>query len=70
VDDTSDTIETFCKREKLSRSMFYKLSRQGKAPRTFYIGNRRHISPEARREWRQKREAEAAQVREGDRISP
>ena len=40
--------------------MFYKLSRQGKAPRIYYVGNRPHISPEARREWRQKREAEAA----------
>jgi hypothetical protein len=60
VDDTSDTIDSFCKREKLSRSMFYKMNRQGKAPRLYYIGNRPHITPEARREWRQQREAEAA----------
>jgi hypothetical protein len=34
VTDQSFTINEFCAVEKLSRSMFYKLAGQGKAPRT------------------------------------
>ena len=52
------TITEFCLTEKLSRSQLYKLWRQGKGPRTYRIGNRPRISPEARREWRQALEVE------------
>ena len=60
TDDQPDDIRSFCERERLSRSQFYRLKQQGKAPRLYYIGTRPHISPEARREWRQALEAEAA----------
>jgi hypothetical protein len=40
--------------------MFYKLQREGKAPRTYRVGNRQYISSESDREWRQAREAESA----------
>jgi predicted DNA-binding transcriptional regulator AlpA len=65
TDNTSHTIEHFCADEQMSRSQFYRLKRQGKAPRLYFIGNRPRISPEARREWRQAREAEAAARSEG-----
>jgi hypothetical protein len=59
--ESSYTIDEFCKAERISRSMFYKLRSQGKAPRLFNAGTAVRISPEARREWRRKREDEAAQ---------
>jgi predicted DNA-binding transcriptional regulator AlpA len=59
-DEPSYTIDSFCEAERISRSMFYKLGKQGKTPRTFRVGAAVHISPEARREWRREREAEAA----------
>jgi hypothetical protein len=57
--DSPDTIATFCEGERISRSLFYKLRREGRGPRLYYIGNKPYISPEARREWRQALEAEA-----------
>jgi hypothetical protein len=39
--------------------MFYKLEAEGKAPRTYYVGTRRIVSPEAEAEWVAEREAEA-----------
>ena len=59
--ETSYTIDEFCEAERISRGMFYKLRRQGKAPRLFNVGASVRISPEARREWRQRLEAEASQ---------
>jgi hypothetical protein len=54
----SYTIDEFCKAERISRAMYYKLSRMGKAPRSFNVGTAIRISPEARRAWRAEREAE------------
>jgi hypothetical protein len=59
-DDRPDTISSFCAGERLSRSQYYRLCAQGKGPRVYYVGNRPHISPEARRE-RLMLEAEAAE---------
>jgi hypothetical protein len=56
----SYTIEEFCKAERISRAMYYKLARMGKAPRHFNVGAAVRISPEARLEWRREREAETA----------
>jgi predicted DNA-binding transcriptional regulator AlpA len=53
-------ISEFCELENFSRSMFYKLESQGKAPRTYNVGRKRLISPEARAAWRRDREAESA----------
>jgi predicted DNA-binding transcriptional regulator AlpA len=62
TDEPSYTINDFCALEKLSRSQLYKLWHQGKGPRTYKIGNRPRISPEARREWRQDLEAAATKL--------
>jgi hypothetical protein len=58
--EPSYTIDEFCQAERLSRSMFYKLARQGKAPRCFNVGAAVRISAEARHAWRREREAETA----------
>jgi predicted DNA-binding transcriptional regulator AlpA len=55
--DESFTIKEFCAAEKISRSFFYKLDAQGKAPRTYKIGSNRRISREARIAWRAERES-------------
>ena len=57
----SFTIAEWCAHRKVSRSMFYKLESQGRAPRTHNIGVRRLISPEADAEWLRQREAESAE---------
>jgi len=57
--EPSFTIADFCKSEKISRAFYYKLQREGKAPRTFHLGAMVRITPEAVREWRAAREAEA-----------
>ena len=59
MSNQSYTVDEFCKAECMSRSMVYKLWSQGKGPRWFQVGNRRHISHEARTEWRRRLEAEA-----------
>jgi hypothetical protein len=55
-DEPSYTIKEWCDHERISRSMFYKLEKQGQAPSTFNVGRARRISPEARREWRHERD--------------
>lgn len=59
----SFTISEWCALRKVSRAMFYKLDGQGKAPRTYSIGAKRAISPEADVEWVRAREAEAEAAR-------
>jgi len=44
-------VESFCKKFNISKSMFYKLKRQGRAPRIMKIGKRTIISIEAVTEW-------------------
>jgi hypothetical protein len=58
----SFTINEFCAAEKISRSMFYKLDGQGKAPKTYPVGCERRISRAAWESWRAAREAEATQA--------
>lgn len=60
----SDTIESFCDGENISRSTYYKLKKLGKAPREMKVLSGVRISPEARAEWRAAREAEAAKTGE------
>jgi predicted DNA-binding transcriptional regulator AlpA len=57
----SFTIDNWCATRGLSRSMFYKLKSERKAPKTHYVGNKPLISPEADAEWLREREAEAQQ---------
>jgi hypothetical protein len=60
LEDSSLTINEFCKAERLARAMLYRLWAEGKGPRWFNVGTKRLISHEARTEWRRRLEAEAA----------
>jgi len=54
------SIATFCKSYGISRALFYKLQRDGRAPRTFNLGRRVLISREAARAWLSRMEGTAA----------
>jgi predicted DNA-binding transcriptional regulator AlpA len=54
----SKTIEQWCDAHSLSRAFFYKLEKQGKAPKTFNVGRLRRVSDEADRDWVRELEAE------------
>lgn len=60
----SFTIPEWCAHRKVSRSMFYKLKSQGKAPKTHGVGVKQLISPHADAEWLRQREAEADRAHE------
>ena len=53
------SIPEFCEAFSISEDFFYKLKRQGKAPRQMKVGARTLISMEAAAEWRREREAAA-----------
>jgi len=53
----ASSIDEFCAAHCLSRSMFYKLICQGRAPRLMTVGTRKLISEEAAAEWRRQMEA-------------
>lgn len=48
----AQSVDAFCESNGISRSLFYKLQREGKAPRIMKIGRRTLISSEAAAEWR------------------
>jgi hypothetical protein len=54
------SINGFCARKGISRSMYNKLRKLGKGPREIAAGQRRTITPEAESDWDREREAEAA----------
>ena len=56
---SSQTIEEFCKAERISRSFFYSMRAEGWGPGEMAIGDSVRISPRARRKWREEREAAA-----------
>lgn len=45
------SVEKFCELHDISVSFFYKLKKQGKAPKTLQIGARRIITPDAVKDW-------------------
>lgn len=53
------TLKEWCELRRCSRSYFYRLLKEGKAPRTFVVGCQRRITSEADAEWLAAREAEA-----------
>ena len=57
-DNPSDlyTIEDFCERNRISEAMYFKLKRQGHAPREMKLGKKILITPEAEADWRRERE--------------
>jgi len=56
------TVDEFCRDNGLSRPMFYKLRRQGKAPRITKVGKLTRVSAEAAAEWRSRMERETQQA--------
>ena len=52
------SIAEFCNANGISQSFFYKLLKQGKAPKTMLVGRRRLISSDAEQEWRKEMEVE------------
>jgi len=53
----AESVADFCRSHAISRSLFYKLAREGKAPRIMKVGRRTLITTEAAQEWRQEMEA-------------
>jgi hypothetical protein len=53
--ESNQTIDEFCETEKISRSLYYAMKRDGTGPDELHAGNRRLITPEARRRWRRRR---------------
>jgi hypothetical protein len=56
------SILEFCAAFGISEDFFYKLKRQGQAPRLMKVGKRTMISMEAANEWRIEREAASAKA--------
>jgi hypothetical protein len=54
----SSTIDEWCEANRICRSQYYNLKRQGLTPREMRFGRSVRISPEADAEWRRQREAE------------
>lgn len=52
----AQSIDDFCKAYGISRSFFYKLKDQNKAPKTMKVGQKVLISSEAAQEWQQSME--------------
>jgi predicted DNA-binding transcriptional regulator AlpA len=55
----SYSIDEFCGLHRLSRSFFYKILKEGKAPLTFKIGASTRISEQANADWMAKLQAES-----------
>jgi len=54
------SVPEFCSAHRISRSFFYKLQKERKAPPTCKLGTRTLISAEAAAEWRRGLEGRAA----------
>jgi predicted DNA-binding transcriptional regulator AlpA len=52
ADRLTFSIGEFCRTHGVSRAFFYKLAKEGKAPRIMRLGARRLISQEAAADWR------------------
>jgi len=53
---SAKSIDEFCAANRISRSMYYKLRSQGRAPREMKIGARAIISNEAEADWHRRME--------------
>jgi len=50
------TVIDFCNQHRISRSLFYKLLRNGKGPRIMKVGKRTLITSDAAEAWRRTKE--------------
>jgi predicted DNA-binding transcriptional regulator AlpA len=57
---TSSSIDQFCKRHQIGRTLLYELLAKGRGPRTIKIGARTRILDVDEREWLDQLRAEAA----------
>lgn len=56
-DQLSYTVSEWCRKRRISRSVFYELLKDPqRAPRTYLIGSRRYVSKDADREWLERME--------------
>lgn len=51
------SIQQFCEDHGISRALYYKMLRDGKAPIAMHLGKRRIISAESAAAWRKQMEA-------------
>jgi hypothetical protein len=58
-DQGSYTLNEWLKHRRISRSMYYKLTKFGLAPDSYLVGNSRYITAEADAAWLIKRQAES-----------
>ena len=56
------SVPAFCADNNVSRSLFYRLVKEGRGPRLAKVGRRTLISIEAAAEWRTRMERETEQV--------
>jgi hypothetical protein len=59
VSEPSYTVSEFCAAERMSRAQLYKAWKEGWGPKYYRNGNRRIITPTARRAWQVEREKAA-----------
>lgn len=50
------SVSQFCQSHSISRALYYKLAKEGKAPKTIKLGRRTLISQESALAWRQRME--------------
>jgi hypothetical protein len=55
------SIAEFCAANGIGQTTFFKLRKQGKAPRMMQVGSRVLISAEAAKDWREELEAQLSQ---------
>ena len=60
MESPSYSVDGFAEAEDISRSMVYKLWKQGKGPRFYMVGTVRRIFHQARIDWHREREADVA----------
>jgi predicted DNA-binding transcriptional regulator AlpA len=61
----SYSLDEWCDARRISRAMFYKLDKQGLAPKTHRVGAKRLISDEADAAWLAQAEANSADAGAG-----
>lgn len=63
------TVPQFCEGHNISRTHFYELIKQGRAPRLMKVGRRTLISQEAAADWRRRMEDETGSLRAGSALA-
>jgi hypothetical protein len=58
-----ETIDEFCDENRISRSLLYKMIREGRGPRLMKVGRRTLITHEAAEDWRRQMEAASSMGR-------